>query len=377
MSGIKLTEMPVRIPSSATFELTLRCNLKCKMCLFRHEDCENSALKAAELSTEQWIDMARQTAELGTIDLLITGGEPMIRDDFCEIWEGIYRQGFLIELYTNATLVNEKIMETLRKYPPHRIGITLYGASEDTYQAVCGNGSMYRRAVDGIKQLMTLPSILNFRATIIKDNFHEAEAIARLVSEEFGYPENLTTTRIVNKGVRGACGKAEACRLEPKENIWLLHLLTRMRLKDIMGERYNEDAFRIEGYETTEPDYSECREEQQFSLLGCKGGMRQFTLTYDGRLLGCQMLDAFWTDARKSGLKEAWESYPFSVKLPERHEKCRSCKHMELCSICPAVIYAETGSLDGWPEYVCKDTEELLKLLGNKWKGGHRYETEI
>ena len=103
-----------RYPVNGTFELTLRCNLHCQMCMFRHADCENTSLQSQELTAEQWIDMAKQVAQAGTLSLLITGGEPMLRKDFCEIYSSIYRLGFLVTLYTNATLVTDEIMETLR-----------------------------------------------------------------------------------------------------------------------------------------------------------------------------------------------------------------------------------------------------------------------
>ena len=113
-----------RYPVNATLELTLRCNMKCKMCMFRHSSSENAALEARELTAAQWVDMARQLWDAGALNLLITGGEPMLRKDFLDIYTGIYRMGFLTTLYTNATLLTEEILETLRKYPPHRIGIT-------------------------------------------------------------------------------------------------------------------------------------------------------------------------------------------------------------------------------------------------------------
>ena len=76
------------------FELTVRCNLHCKMCLFRHADSENASIIKKELTTEQWISMADQAAEAGTISLLITGGEPMLRPDFCEIWKEFTKEDF-------------------------------------------------------------------------------------------------------------------------------------------------------------------------------------------------------------------------------------------------------------------------------------------
>lgn len=137
-------EMPKRCPTDGTFELTVRCNLHCKMCLFRHDDSENAEIMSKELTAEQWIDMAEQVADAGTVSLLITGGEPLLRPDFCEIWEGIYKNGFLITLYTNAVLVTDKVMKTLEKYPPHKIGVTIYGSSSEIYEKVCGTRVHFR-----------------------------------------------------------------------------------------------------------------------------------------------------------------------------------------------------------------------------------------
>lgn len=358
---VKLDKMPPRVPTDGTFEVTLRCNLKCKMCLFRHEDCEFPAMQADELTTEEWIDMARQAAEAGTLHLLITGGEPMMRKDFCELWEGIYRFGFITELYTNATMVTEKIMETLRKYPPHKIGVTLYGASSETYEKVCGSGAMYEKALQGIRQLMTLPSAINFRATIIKDNWDDAEVLENLVNYEFNHPENLITTRIVNKGVRGACADVVACRLDPVDNIRLVYLRTRMRLKTLFGNDFDE-RYRIVRTRVSFDDTDECRSKGSFTLLGCQGGMSRYTITYDGNLQGCQMLDLFQTNAVSLGFQKAWELFPTTVQIPPPNSKCVSCENYSSCNICPASIYAETGTLDGWPEYLCSDVHELLKM---------------
>lgn len=198
-----LEEMPHRNPASGTFELTIRCNLHCKMCLFRHDDKENSSIIKEELTAQQWIKVAEEAVDMGTVQLLITGGEPLIRPDFCEIWEGIYKKGFWITLYTNATLVTPQIMETLRKYPPHKIGITMYGATAETYEKVCGNADALKYAIEGIHQLQELPSKLEFRTTIIKDNYCEANEIEKLIHEEFGEEYRLIQTRMVTKAVRG------------------------------------------------------------------------------------------------------------------------------------------------------------------------------
>lgn len=364
-----LTEMPPRYPTSGTFELTIRCDLKCKMCLFRHDDCENATLRAKELSAEEWIRLAKEAAEAGAFSLLITGGEPMLRPDFCEIWEGIYKQGFLIELYTNATLVNDKIMETLEKYPPHTIGITIYGASEETYEKVCGNGAMFEKAVAGIKRLMTLPSGITFRTTIIKENYPDVEKIEKLVKEEFHYERDVIETRIVTASVRGACADVSKCRLDAKENIDLLihRAVNKTTAKALeMGATPKEYTVRVSPKKEKEISTNP-NSKTTYTLFGCDAGMSSFTISYDGQLLPCQLLGNYSVDLKTNTFSDAWEKLPYVCEPVNYCSDCKSCPHFDLCEACPATRYAETGDLGGKATYLCDDVQELLKRTTNKY----------
>ena len=73
------------------------------MCLVRVDQNRIRELGFRERTTEEWIHMAEQAAEAGTLNLLLTGGEVLIRPDFCEIYEAIAKMGFLLTVYTNAT----------------------------------------------------------------------------------------------------------------------------------------------------------------------------------------------------------------------------------------------------------------------------------
>lgn len=357
--GFRLERMPARYPTEGTFELTVRCNLHCKMCMFRHDDSENPQLMAKELSAEQWIDMARQVAEAGTVQLLITGGEPLLRPDFCEIWEGIYRQGFLITLYTNATLVTPRVMETLRKYPPHKIGVTIYGASAQIYEKVCGSGEAFQRAISGMHLLQTLPSLLEFRTTIIRDNFSDASAIEALVHREFGPEYKLIQTRSLTKAVRGGCADVESCRLKPEDNVRLAYRRGIELIKNRIGDSYDERNLRVEFVEQTpERAYA-----PKLTLFGCDAGMSSYTVSWDGLLLGCQMMGAFAVDILGEGFRAAWERFPTVVQLPPVNAKCMACESKVLCNCCYASRLAETGDLGGCPDYVCRDTAIVQRLI--------------
>ena len=346
-----LKEMPKRVPVNGTFELTVRCNLHCKMCLFRHDDSENRELMANELTAEQWIDMARQVAEAGTMSLLITGGEPMLRPDFCEIWEGIYKQGFVITLYTNATLVTPKIMETLRKYPPHKIGITIYGACPETYEKVCGNADSYNQALNGIDQLNTLPSLIEYRMTVIQDNLQESHAVTKMVRERFSSDASVIHDTTVIQSVRGACADVSSCRLTPEqeEERKYEHILDIMRKQ--IGEPF--DPAKVYYWEKNEAKSGPgCKTEPFRYLFGCNAGVNQYTITWDGKLQGCQLMGVFFTDAATEGFQSAWKRFPEMVKLPPVSEKCRRCSIADYCDSCYATRYAETGSLNGCSDYL-------------------------
>ena len=362
-----LKEMPRRYPFNGTFELTVRCNLKCKMCLFRHDDSESSEIMAKEKTAEEWIDMARQVAEAGTLHILITGGEPMLRPDFCEIYEGIYKQGFMITLYTNATLVTSKIMETLRKYPPHKIGITLYGSNEEVYQKVCGNGEIFNNVISGIKQLSNLPSIIEFRTTIIKDNVNDLYNMEELIKDLSGEDCRLIHSEEVHKAVRGGCSDVESCRLSPKENVDFLLQRYEDSIKafakqnglldselTISRKKINKNMNNLNKKVSSSHKLGDMR------LFDCDAGMESYAISYDGKLLGCQLLGNFYTDPFSIGFDMAWNKYPFVVDLPERNPKCDKCEIVSYCKSCVAVRYAETNHLNGCPKYIYEEVKELL-----------------
>ena len=175
-----------RFPLNATFELTARCNLRCGFCFIRVDERRIRELGARELTAGEWIGLARQAADMGTLNLLITGGEPLLRPDFPDIWEAIMPMGFHGTLYTNATLLTPAIRTLLTRYPPHKVGVTLYGASSETYERTCGSEEGFGRAMDGLRFLRGLPSKLEIRATLGSDNVGDLEGIRSIAKATGG-----------------------------------------------------------------------------------------------------------------------------------------------------------------------------------------------
>ena len=101
------------IPLSGNFELTPRCNFNCRMC-YIHQN----ARAEDEWTAQEWLELGRKACDAGMVFLLLTGGEPLIRKDFREIYSGLKGLGLLISINTNASLIDRDWVEFFKKDPP-------------------------------------------------------------------------------------------------------------------------------------------------------------------------------------------------------------------------------------------------------------------
>jgi MoaA/NifB/PqqE/SkfB family radical SAM enzyme len=183
-NNLQKTATSKGIPLMGTFELTPRCNLSCEMCYIRRDASDKSVL-SEEKTAEEWISLGEQAAKAGTLFLLLTGGEPFLRPDFKKIYQALSKLGFIITIYSNATLLTPEIVEWLSRTPPNKIEITIYGASADTYAAVTGSGRAYQRALDGVSMLLNAGIETRLRTTVVRSNKYDLKNIAK-------YAEQLT-----------------------------------------------------------------------------------------------------------------------------------------------------------------------------------------
>ncbi|PYV81622.1 MAG: radical SAM/SPASM domain-containing protein, partial [Acidobacteria bacterium] len=99
-----------RVPVEASLEMTRRCPLECQHC-YNNLPMSDLAARNRELSKEEYEQLLTELADMGVIWLLFTGGEIFARKDFLEIYTFAKQKGFLITLFTNGILINEKIAD--------------------------------------------------------------------------------------------------------------------------------------------------------------------------------------------------------------------------------------------------------------------------
>jgi MoaA/NifB/PqqE/SkfB family radical SAM enzyme len=145
-------EVPER-PIGAKLELTYHCNLRCSFC---YTDSPRRTLaRTAEMDDAEWRRIVDQAIELGVIEAVVTGGEPLLRRDLTlEVVERLTAAGVMTTLNTNGWFVDEAVAERLASSGA-RVHVSIDGVSAELHDASRGVRGSWRRAVDAIDMLLS------------------------------------------------------------------------------------------------------------------------------------------------------------------------------------------------------------------------------
>lgn len=160
-----------RYPLKGQWEITCRCNLKCVMC---YTDCFNTPRHIAqELSTSEILRIMDELRDAGVLELALTGGEPMARMDFKEIYIHAIQSGFLTEVFTNGTYIDEDWIRVWQEYRPHGIEISFHGFQPATFDQITAIPGSYGRVMKGIKLVLENRLPLTLKTTGLDLNYKE------------------------------------------------------------------------------------------------------------------------------------------------------------------------------------------------------------
>ncbi|MDH4299242.1 MAG: radical SAM protein [Dehalococcoidia bacterium] len=336
-----------RLPISFDIEITARCNLNCRHCYINLPVADQQA-KARELTVEEIISIACQAVDLGAVWCLVTGGEPLLRDDFADIYTGLKRLGLLVSVFTNATLVTDEHIRLFEKYPPRDMEVTVYGVTRETFGRVTRRPGSFQRFMSGLNRLQAAGIGVRFKAMALRSNLHEQREIAafsRALTKDYFRWDPQLHLRFDGDPVRNEEIRAE--RLTPQQ-IVSLEEVDEERMSVM---RKNCDILINEEFTQYGGDH----------LFHCGAGNHSFVVGYDGRFRLCSSLCAEGTtyDLRKGTLAEAWKDFVPGVRdlrsqRKEFLDSCRRCALINLCRWCPAHAYLETGMLDGSTPHFCE-----------------------
>lgn len=345
-----------RVPLSFDLEITARCNCDCRHC-YINLPAGDAAAKAAELSPSEIFDIARQAANLGAMWCLLTGGEPLLREDFAEIYLGLKRLGLLVSVFTNATLIRDEHLALFKKYPPRDIEVTVYGVTPETYERVTRRPGSFAAFLRGLEAMLQSGIRVRLKAMAIRSNLHEQAAIAafcRARTKDFFRFDPQLHLRFDRNEARNAEIRTE--RLTPPEIV---------ALEEADEQRIGKMREKCDTLINDDFTHYGCDH-----LFHCGTGNGSFNVSYDGRFRLCSSLWAEGTtvDLRKGTLADAWTNHVPRIRdLRSRRkeflETCRKCALVNLCLWCPAHADLETGEMDGPTPFFCEVAHARAKAI--------------
>jgi radical SAM protein with 4Fe4S-binding SPASM domain len=335
-----------RVPLSFDLEITARCNNDCRHC-YINLPANDANARARELTRDQILNIADQAAQLGAMWCLITGGEPLLREDFADIYLGLKRKGLFVSVFTNATTIRPEHVALFRKYPPRDIEVTIYGSTRQAYERVTRKPGTFAAFTRGLDLLFDTGVNVRLKAMALRSNLDDMEAIAafgRARTKDFYRFDPQLHLRFDGNPVRNEEIKQE--RLTPDEIV----ALERADEKRFGAMESKKDTLINDSFTHLGCDH----------LFHCGAGNGSFNVGYDGAFRLCSSLWAEGTtiNLRETSLREAWETLVPRVRdlrsrEPEFLATCRKCAIVNLCLHCAAHAHLETGAMDGATPYFC------------------------
>ena len=326
-----------RAPMQVSIEVTRRCPLECQHC-YNNLPMGDQDARSREMTTEEHFRMLDELVDMGCFWLLYTGGEIFARKDFLEIYTYAKKKGFLITLFTNGILINEKIADYLLEWPPFAIEITLYGRTRETYEALTQIPGSYERCLRGIKLLRERGLPLKLKTVATSVNKHEVTSMRRFAEEELGVEFKVDGQ--INPRID--CSQSPlAVRLTPEEVVAL----------DMAAPNGAANYRKLAELSVDKPPNLA----QIDTVYSCGGGMNSFAINPFGEMSICIISQQQTFDVRRGELKKTWEDSLQEVRSRKRVRvtKCVQCRIQPLCGMCPANGELEDGNRESPVEFLC------------------------
>lgn len=336
-------------------ELTERCNNNCIHC-YINLPADDVSAKKKELGTDEIKKILKEAVSLGCMTVRFSGGEPLLREDFEEIYVFSRKRGLRVLIFTNAALIDPHLAELFSRIPPLEcIEVTVYGMKKDSYEAVTRIPGSFESSRRGIKLLLEKKVPFVVKGVLSPFNKSEISEFEREVATIPWMKRPPSFSMFFDLRGRRDGSKNESIkkiRVSPEEG---LEILTRNKDRYIKGmKEFSSKFMRPPGDR----------------LFSCGSGLGGCVDAY-GYFQPCMLLrhpDMVY-DLRKGSLKEALtDFFPKLRKIkatnPDYLSRCARCFLKGLCGQCPAKSWSEYGTLDTPVEYLCGVAHAQARFLG-------------
>jgi len=319
---------------------------------------DDSVALKKEITTTEVKRILKEAVSLGCLTVRFTGGEPLLREDFEELYIFARKSGLRVIIFTNATLITPRLVELFRRIPPlERIEVSVYGMRKESYESVTRISGSFAAAWRGINLLLEKKIPFIVKSAILPTNKDELKDFEKWAAN-LPWMDRLPSYSMyfdlrARRDNENKNKLIKSLRLKPQECI---DILIRRKQNYIRGMKQFCSKF-------MRPPGSK--------LFSCGSGVGGGCVDAYGNFQPCMLLrhPSCVYDLKKGTLKDALVNFftemrKIEASNPKYLSRCARCFLKGLCEQCPGKSWEEHGTLDTPVEYFCEVAHAQARFLG-------------
>ncbi len=356
--------MAARIPLDGSIELTHRCNLRCVHCYLGDQDAIRKH-RHEEMSTKQVMALIDEVVEAGALNFTFSGGDPMVRKDFAELFTYAVKKGLLVTVFCDGVLISDRIIEVFKRFPPSSVEVSIYGATRETYEAITQVKGSFARCLAGIDRLHRSRRSFKLKTVLMTKNRHELAAM-RALAKSYGvdfYFDTAIFPCLPHHDNGGSAnrdrGEASPASMDVAPPSLTRPTALRLAPEEAAAAQLSdpEDVQELADLYLRTKDIPESDR-----LYVCGAGQSTFHVDPYGNLQPCIISTNVDYNLRDGGFLKGWNGPIAAIRdiRISADSTCKSCDKQSMCSGCPAMFLAENDAGDRKSDYICRTTHALF-----------------
>ncbi len=321
------------------WEITRACNLDCIHCRAAAID----EPPPGEWTTKEAYDFLDEVASFASPVIILTGGEPMLRDDIYDVARYGTKIGLRMVMAPNGTLITPENALLMKEAGIMRASISLDGSTEELHDAFRRCPGAFEGAVRGMRYLKEVGLSYQVNTTVTKHNLDDLPAILDTVKRLDADAWHVFL--LVPTG-RAKDMKDEEITPEQYEEAlnWLYEVQRDegMYVKPTCAPHYYR-IFRQRARQDGRPPTPQTQTGHFETMTrGCLGGITFMFVSHMGDAYPCGYLEALAGNVRTDGVRAVWEDSPVFNRLRDYDQltgRCGVCEYVRVCGGCRARAY--------------------------------------